>query len=83
LRHIGRPVPTRAERTKPAILQKPQQRHLSAGCERVDLVEEQRPALCLLNQSGLRLAGVVYAPRSWPEELVLDEVFRQRAAIHG
>ena len=47
-----------------------------------ELVEEQGPAVGLLEASVTRLGGAGEAPRFMPEKLSLDQVFRQRGAVH-
>ena len=65
------------------VLQKPQQRDLALGRERVDLVEEQRPALRLGNRAGTRLLGVGERTLAVAEQFGLDQPVGNGAAVDG
>jgi hypothetical protein len=63
------------------VLQQLQQLDLGGRVGLADLVEEQRAAFCGLHQAGLALAGIGEGALLVAEQLGLDQLRRQRAAV--
>ena len=73
----------RAERPVLAVLQQPQQLDLRRGAERVDLVEEERAPLGFGDQAALGSRGVGEGSPGVAEQLVLEQVIWDGAAVQG
>ena len=71
----------RTEGTVAEVLEEAQQRDLTSRTQRLDLVQEERPAVGERDQAGLRRARVGVGAARVPEQLVLDQVLGKRAAI--
>ena len=71
----------RTEGTVAEVLEEAQQRDLTSRTQRLDLVEEERPAVGECDQTGLRRARVGVRAAGVPEQLVLDQVLGKRSAI--
>ena len=64
-----------------AVLEKPQEQGLHAQAHLADFVQEQRAAVRELELAGLVAVGAGEAALDVPEELGLEERFRQAGAI--
>src|ERR1700745_800350 len=66
-----------------ALLQRPQERRLQLQRQFADLVEQQRPAVGLLEQSALRRLRPGERSLGMAEQLALDELIGDGAAVDG
>ena len=72
-----------ADRLHLAGLERAEQLHLRAGGQVSDLVEEQRAAVRGLEETGARADCARERAARVTEELALDELLRDRRAVHG
>ena len=79
--HVRLPGLHAPQRLVLPLLKKPQQLHLGIGAQVPDLVEEDRPPLGHGDPAGLVLFGVGERALHVAEQLRLDKIGRQRAAV--
>src|SRR5262249_38559380 len=79
--HVDREVRAAADAFDLPALEHTQQLRLEVGLELADLVEEERPAVGLFERAGACPGGAGERALLVPEELALEEVRRDRAAI--
>jgi len=81
-RYLGGEEALGAERTIGAVLQESEEFPLGQCCKPIDLIEEQRSALCQCNQSFLVLVGIGERTAYMAKQFVLEEVIRESSAIN-
>ena len=81
--HIGLEVAGAAEAPKGPGLEHPQQLGLDGGFDLADLIQEQGAALGPLDEAALLLVCPGEGPALVAEQLGLEELFLQGAAVHG
>jgi hypothetical protein len=81
--HVDLNAGVRADRSHLALFQHAQEHRLRGRRQLPDLVEEQRPAVCISHEATSTFMRARERAAHVTKELRLDERFRKRGAVHG